>query len=526
VLTDPMSLFDTPEYIESGNMFWPDFFGGWVNEEIYDVLTHGAYEATSNANTESGQILMNTCKHGDVLEFVRTLNENHPVTYNYMFGDKDTFRLSFALADKLDQFYQVPTQPSGAYTTLEGSKELQRIHMEDLIMNDGEAVDMEEWSQCRQSVSPALLVAMVASGPTGDLQFLHRTNAEFSIRNQQQIKAEFLISPQSPRQAKSLMWSAPGQGWAICPEDAVPMMTPPQIEMVEQTAEASLNELRMDIGLGNMVGYSEMSQGVRAEVVRAMQVRRVGTGASNATNSSTAAPTSPPTSAPTSTTPTSAPTYETTTYVLKATIQMSGVTTSDWNDAAILAFQIVFVNKYSALGVTITSSDVVITSAVNFRRTGLEVGFTVHTGSTTDYTSSISSWLSQSGSSGFASQISAQSNGAFAPSGVTVTAIGACTGGAGCTVTPASSPSSSGGLSGGAIAGIVIGCIVGVAVIVVVIYFVAFRGHSQDTSSVSIHKNEKGDESLSEAKSTAVVSGPPQMGDDNNRVINDRTMQL
>ena len=65
---------------------------GWVDPTIYDVLTDGEHRPSQDSNTESGQLLINTCMHQDVLEYVLALNEHAHVTYTHMYGDKDTFR--------------------------------------------------------------------------------------------------------------------------------------------------------------------------------------------------------------------------------------------------------------------------------------------------------------------------------------------------------------------------------------------------------------------------------------------------
>ena len=45
--------------------------------------------------------------HADVLEWLWFVNSHAEVVYRLMYGDKDTFRLAFALAGKSDYFEQV-----------------------------------------------------------------------------------------------------------------------------------------------------------------------------------------------------------------------------------------------------------------------------------------------------------------------------------------------------------------------------------------------------------------------------------
>lgn len=46
-------------------------------------------------------------RHADVLEFIWLLNSHPEVTYTWMHGDKDTYRLGFHLANKSADFAQV-----------------------------------------------------------------------------------------------------------------------------------------------------------------------------------------------------------------------------------------------------------------------------------------------------------------------------------------------------------------------------------------------------------------------------------
>ena len=86
LLSDPEPLFNTSEYQKHGSLFWPDFFAGGVNPEIYEALSDDV--PSTEADAESGQLIINTCKHNDVLDYVRVLNENADVTYKFMYGDK------------------------------------------------------------------------------------------------------------------------------------------------------------------------------------------------------------------------------------------------------------------------------------------------------------------------------------------------------------------------------------------------------------------------------------------------------
>jgi len=219
-------------------------------------------------------------------------------TYNYMFGDKDTFRLAFALTNKLDSFYQIPSAPAGAYTTMEASAELQRLHLDAELQAGFDLLEAQYYDRCH-SASPGFLVAMMQVSPNGDPIFLHRTNAEFSLMNERQIHTEFIVAPRSPKQAKELLWQMPiSQGWAVCTDMTPLLTTPKMVETVENAATETLANLRMQVSLGNVVGYTDMVRGKPSEIVRAVQLaaaealaRRVGNSSNSSSNTPTPAPT-------------------------------------------------------------------------------------------------------------------------------------------------------------------------------------------------------------------------------------------
>lgn len=298
-LTTPESLFESEAYTTKGNMFWPDFFSGWVNEAIYDALT--TVKPSEVADTESGQLLLDTCRHADVLQYVHALNQQSAVTYDYMFGDKDTFRLAFAIADKLEAFNQVTNMPGAAFASKESSPELQRVHRVNRLATEGGLDIFEQASDRCEAARPAFVVGMIQSA-AGAPAFFHRTNAEFSLRNNQQIMTEFILAPRSSEEAKALLWQVPypSLAWAVCVgplEQVAPLQTPAVVSNTEAAAVAALEELTDKIISGDADTYTEMSQGKDSEIIRAVSVlseddlRRTG----NATNS-TSAPTGAPTS--------------------------------------------------------------------------------------------------------------------------------------------------------------------------------------------------------------------------------------
>ena len=78
--------------------------------------------------SSSTQVLFDRLWHVDVLEWLWWLNSHNGVTYDNMLGDKDTYRLAFALANKLPEYQQVKLPPRDAMVKLEGGKWLPGIH--------------------------------------------------------------------------------------------------------------------------------------------------------------------------------------------------------------------------------------------------------------------------------------------------------------------------------------------------------------------------------------------------------------
>ncbi|KAG2440494.1 hypothetical protein HYH02_010372 [Chlamydomonas schloesseri] len=118
-LVQPEELFATPAYVATGSLFTPDYWTNWeMKDELYTTFgLRPPYEGNPNFKSmESGQLVFNRRKLSAVLEWVWFVNAHHDVTYNWMYGDKDSFRLAFALAGMIDSFSQSPTWPSLAMT--------------------------------------------------------------------------------------------------------------------------------------------------------------------------------------------------------------------------------------------------------------------------------------------------------------------------------------------------------------------------------------------------------------------------
>lgn len=74
------------------------------------------------------QVLIDRLRHVDVLEWLWWLNSHHKVTYRNMNGDKDTYRLAFALANKLSEYQQVKVPARDALSVVKSSRGTSYVH--------------------------------------------------------------------------------------------------------------------------------------------------------------------------------------------------------------------------------------------------------------------------------------------------------------------------------------------------------------------------------------------------------------
>ncbi|RLN48830.1 hypothetical protein BBJ29_005858 [Phytophthora kernoviae] len=118
---DPTFLFDSPEFVKTGAVFWPDYWhpgytifhlhGDSLLWELLDMSYVDMFEQ------ESGQLLIDRRRHAAPLELVRffTFHRPNPIEkLKLLWGDKDLFRLAWI---KLDMpFHMIQTPPAVAGT--------------------------------------------------------------------------------------------------------------------------------------------------------------------------------------------------------------------------------------------------------------------------------------------------------------------------------------------------------------------------------------------------------------------------
>uniref|UniRef100_H3GDJ2 Nucleotide-diphospho-sugar transferase domain-containing protein n=1 Tax=Phytophthora ramorum TaxID=164328 RepID=H3GDJ2_PHYRM len=123
---DPNFLFETIEYLETGAVFWPDFWhprhtifnihGQSLVWELLDQPFVNMFEQ------ESGQLVIDRRRHAAALELVKFYTfhtPNHLKTFELVHGDKDLFRLAWL---KLKSpFHMIDTPPAVAGKALNNS---------------------------------------------------------------------------------------------------------------------------------------------------------------------------------------------------------------------------------------------------------------------------------------------------------------------------------------------------------------------------------------------------------------------
>ena len=104
-LMNPAFLFDHPEFVEKGAIFWPDFWTTNLDNPIWSILE---IESVQEWEQESGQLLINKEKSWKALHMCIHLNKEFYM--GLLNGDKDTFR--FAWKATHTPYHMVPVWPS------------------------------------------------------------------------------------------------------------------------------------------------------------------------------------------------------------------------------------------------------------------------------------------------------------------------------------------------------------------------------------------------------------------------------
>jgi hypothetical protein len=105
-LVDPRKLFSTPEYKETGALFWPDYTRLGPDRTAWKVFGNIPYR--DEPEFESGQIVVDKTRCRKELELANWYGEHSDFFYGHVLGDKETFHLAWR---KLDTPYSMTTHP-------------------------------------------------------------------------------------------------------------------------------------------------------------------------------------------------------------------------------------------------------------------------------------------------------------------------------------------------------------------------------------------------------------------------------
>ncbi|DBA05381.1 TPA: hypothetical protein N0F65_007543 [Lagenidium giganteum] len=160
---DPTYLFSTSQYIETGAVFWPDFWR--PNRTIFGMTSRSfvweffGIPFVDMFEQESGQVLINRRRHVRALHALLHygLTEPHtPQVMSLTWGDKDLFRFAWM---RTNSAFHMIERPAGSAGVMAFSSP--RVHEPDLF--------------CGQT--------MVQHDPNGSIIFLHRNIQKLTATN-------------------------------------------------------------------------------------------------------------------------------------------------------------------------------------------------------------------------------------------------------------------------------------------------------------------------------------------------------
>jgi hypothetical protein len=91
---DPSFLFDRPEYRDTGALFWPDIVRLSPDNEIWAISGLGY---CNTPTVESGQMVLDKSRCWRALSLANWMNQHSEVFYRFLYGDKDTFLISWLM---------------------------------------------------------------------------------------------------------------------------------------------------------------------------------------------------------------------------------------------------------------------------------------------------------------------------------------------------------------------------------------------------------------------------------------------
>ncbi|OWY98956.1 hypothetical protein PHMEG_00030139, partial [Phytophthora megakarya] len=117
---NPSFLFQSPEFVKTGAIFWPDFwhptstiFGIHENSLLWELMDMPFVDMFEQ---ESGQLIVDRRRHAAPLEMVRFYGRHRPDFFSSLrlvWGDKDLFRLAWLKLDVPFTMIQTPPGMAG-----------------------------------------------------------------------------------------------------------------------------------------------------------------------------------------------------------------------------------------------------------------------------------------------------------------------------------------------------------------------------------------------------------------------------
>lgn len=106
-ITNPDFLFRTPEFKETGAIFWPDYM---LTDSPKDrTIWHSCgVELPNERQFETGQIVVDKKRCWRALSLTMWMNENSDFYFKYVYGDKETFHIAFRRVEKSYSFVPTP----------------------------------------------------------------------------------------------------------------------------------------------------------------------------------------------------------------------------------------------------------------------------------------------------------------------------------------------------------------------------------------------------------------------------------
>ncbi len=91
-LRNPEFLFETPQFKQTGALFWPDRGRLQPHNPIWGIC---GVEYRDEPEWESGQIVVDKSRCQEALELALAYNRNREEIYRHVYGDKEAFHLAF-----------------------------------------------------------------------------------------------------------------------------------------------------------------------------------------------------------------------------------------------------------------------------------------------------------------------------------------------------------------------------------------------------------------------------------------------